>query len=71
MNEHSRQPGRIGVFLVDDHEIFRRGIRARLAGEADIEVAGEGLTKLGMRRRTQAAAFAVRHADDQGRVSVD
>ena len=24
MNEHSPQPGRIGVFLVDDHEIFRR-----------------------------------------------
>ena len=41
MNEHSRQPGRIGVFLVDDHEIFRRGIRALLGGEADIEVIGE------------------------------
>lgn len=25
------------------------------------------LTKLGMQRRTQAAAFAVRHADDQDR----
>jgi DNA-binding NarL/FixJ family response regulator len=25
------------------------------------------LTKLGMQRRTQAAAFSVRHADDQGR----
>jgi two-component system response regulator DevR len=25
------------------------------------------LTKLGMQRRTQAAAFAVRHADDQSR----
>jgi hypothetical protein len=34
MNEHSRPPGRIGVFLVDDHEIFRRGLRALLAGEA-------------------------------------
>jgi DNA-binding NarL/FixJ family response regulator len=44
MNEPSRQPGRIGVFLVDDHEIFRRGIRALLAGEADIEVTGEADT---------------------------
>jgi DNA-binding NarL/FixJ family response regulator len=44
MNEPSRQPGRIGVFLVDDHEIFRRGIRALLAGEADIEVIGEADT---------------------------
>src|SRR5438034_483547 len=128
MNEHSPQPGRIGVFLVDDHEIFRRGIRALLDAEADIEVIGEAdtasavmarlrehaaaadpvaalsdqekrvleligegltnrqiaermflaektvknyvsalLTKLGMQRRTQAAAFAARHADDQGR----
>jgi two-component system response regulator DevR len=25
------------------------------------------LTKLGMQRRTQAAAFAARYADDQGR----
>ena len=31
MSEHSLQPTRISVFLVDDHEIFRRGIRALLA----------------------------------------
>jgi len=44
MNEYSRQPGGIGVFLVDDHEIFRRGIRVLLAGEPDIEVIGEADT---------------------------
>ena len=44
MNEHSRQPGRIGVFLVDDHEIFRRGIRALLAAETDIDIVGEADT---------------------------
>jgi two-component system, NarL family, response regulator DevR len=44
MNEHSRQPGRIGVFLVDDHEIFRRGIRALLAAEPDIDIVGEADT---------------------------
>jgi len=44
MNELSRQPGEIGVFVVDDHEIFRRGIVALLAGEPDIEVVGEAET---------------------------
>ncbi len=44
MNEYTRKPGRIGVFLVDDHEIFRRGIRALLAGEPGIDVAGEAET---------------------------
>src|ERR1035438_1541680 len=44
MNEYTRKPGRIGVFLVDDHEIFRRGIRALLAGEPGIDVVGEAET---------------------------
>jgi DNA-binding NarL/FixJ family response regulator len=44
MDEQSRQPGKIGVFLVDDHEIFRRGIVALLASEPDIEVVGEAET---------------------------
>ena len=44
MSEDSLQPGRIGVFLVDDHEIFRRGIRVLLASEPDIEVVGEADT---------------------------
>jgi len=44
MNEHTRKQGRIGVFLVDDHEIFRRGVRALLASEPDIDVVGEAET---------------------------
>ncbi len=44
MNEPSRSNDRISVFLVDDHEIFRRGIRALLASEADIDVIGEAET---------------------------
>jgi DNA-binding NarL/FixJ family response regulator len=31
----------IGVLVVDDHEIVRRGLRAFLGGEPDIEVVGE------------------------------
>jgi DNA-binding NarL/FixJ family response regulator len=44
MNEPIRQPDRIGVFLVDDHELFRRGVRALLDSEPDIEVIGEAET---------------------------
>jgi|GEM_PF-57992 DNA-binding NarL/FixJ family response regulator len=44
MNEHTVDQGRISVFLVDDHEIFRRGIRALLALEPDIDVIGEAET---------------------------
>jgi DNA-binding NarL/FixJ family response regulator len=44
MNEHTRKQGRIGVFLVDDHEIFRHGVRALLASEPDIDVVGEAGT---------------------------
>jgi DNA-binding NarL/FixJ family response regulator len=35
------QGGRIRVFLLDDHEIVRRGVRALLEAEADMEVVGE------------------------------
>ncbi|MFP5308946.1 MAG: response regulator [Actinomycetes bacterium] len=34
----------IRVFLVDDHEVVRRGLRALLEGEDDIEVVGEAAT---------------------------
>jgi DNA-binding NarL/FixJ family response regulator len=44
MSEPIRQPGMIGVFLVDDHELFRRGVRALLDSEPDIEVVGEAET---------------------------
>ena len=36
-----RAPHRIGVVIVDDHEIAREGIRSRLELESDIEVLGE------------------------------
>lgn len=29
------------VFLVDDHGVFRSGVRAELAGESDVEIVGE------------------------------
>ena len=35
---------RVRVFLLDDHEIVRRGIRQLLEGEPDIEVVGESGT---------------------------
>jgi len=44
MSEHSQPERRIGVFLLDDHEIFRRGVRALLTSEPDIEVVGEAET---------------------------
>ena len=34
----------IGVFLLDDHEIVRRGIRGLLEAEPDIQVIGEAGT---------------------------
>ncbi|HEV7194037.1 MAG TPA: response regulator transcription factor [Jatrophihabitantaceae bacterium] len=35
---------RIRVFLLDDHEIVRRGVADLLSGEADIEIVGEAAT---------------------------
>jgi DNA-binding NarL/FixJ family response regulator len=43
--------GKIRVFLLDDHEIVRRGLRELLEGEGDIEVVGEsGLAQEALRR---------------------
>lgn len=36
--------GKITVFLLDDHEVVRRGVREMLTMEADIEVVGEAGT---------------------------
>jgi two-component system, NarL family, response regulator DevR len=47
---------RITVFLLDDHEIVRRGLRDLLDAEDDIEVIGEA--------DTQAAAVGRVHALD-------
>src|SRR6202161_4052259 len=40
----ANQAGRIGVFLLDDHEIVRRGVRELLEAEPDITVVGEAGT---------------------------
>ena len=45
---------RIRVFLLDDHEIARRGIRELLEGEGDIEVVGEAATAEEATRRIPA-----------------
>jgi DNA-binding NarL/FixJ family response regulator len=37
-------PVSIRVFLVDDHEVVRRGLRELLNAEDDIEVVGEAAT---------------------------
>ena len=44
MSEDIWPQGRIGEFLLDDHEIFRRDIRALLDSEPDIDVVGEAET---------------------------
>ncbi len=44
MNETAGAQERISVFLLDDHEIVRRGVRDLLAAEPDIDVVGEAGT---------------------------
>lgn len=39
-----REEGKITVFLLDDHEVVRRGVHELLSVEADIEVVGEAGT---------------------------
>lgn len=39
-----RDSGPYGVFLVDDHGVFRSGVRAELGGEAGIGIVGESGT---------------------------
>jgi two-component system response regulator DevR len=38
------EDGKITVFLLDDHDVFRRGVHDLLSAEADIEVVGEAGT---------------------------
>lgn len=71
MNEQTREQGRIGVFLLDDHEIFRRGIRDLLAAEPDIDVVGEaGTASSALARmpalRPDVAVLDVRLPDGNG-----
>ena len=61
----------IRVFLVDDHEIVRRGVGALLSAEPDIEVVGEAATAAQARSRVGAirpnvALLDVRLPDGSG-----
>ena len=61
----------IRVFLVDDHELVRRGIAALLTAEVDIEVVGEAGTAAQARSRIRAtrpdvAILDVRLPDGSG-----
>jgi two-component system, NarL family, response regulator DevR len=65
-NEHS-----ISVFLLDDHEIVRRGLRELLEGESDIEVIGESGSAIDAAGRIHAldpdvAVLDVRLPDGDG-----
>jgi DNA-binding NarL/FixJ family response regulator len=44
MNDNAAEPARIKVFLLDDHEIVRRGVKDLLEAEDDIIVIGEAGT---------------------------
>lgn len=61
----------IRVFLLDDHELVRRGISALLSAEADMEVVGEASTAAQARGRIRAtrpdvAVLDVRLPDGSG-----
>jgi two-component system response regulator DevR len=61
----------IRVFLLDDHEVVRRGLRDLLGAESDIEVVGEaGTAESGMNRmlvlRPDVALLDVRLPDGDG-----
>jgi two-component system, NarL family, response regulator DevR len=62
---------RIGVFLVDDHEVVRRGVRVLLEAEPDITVVGEaGTASAALARipavRPDVAVLDVRLPDGDG-----
>jgi DNA-binding NarL/FixJ family response regulator len=63
--------GQISVFLLDDHEIVRRGVRELLEAEPDIRVVGEaGTAESALARipalRPQVAVLDVRLPDGDG-----
>jgi len=69
--ETSGEQPRISVFLLDDHEIVRRGLRDLLAAEPDIEVIGEAGTAVSALHRVAAlrpdvAVLDVRLPDGDG-----
>ena len=71
MTEQALPPGRIGVFILDDHEVFRRGLRQLLEAEPDIDVVGEAGTAAAALARIPAlrpdvAVLDVRLPDGDG-----
>jgi DNA-binding NarL/FixJ family response regulator len=71
MNGTGDVQGRISVFLLDDHEIVRRGVRDLLDAEPDIDVVGEaGTTAEALDRvpalRPDVAVLDVRLPDGDG-----
>jgi DNA-binding NarL/FixJ family response regulator len=71
MTEGSQQGGKISVFLLDDHEIVRRGVRELLEAEPDIQVIGEAGTAASALARIPAlkpdvAVLDVRLPDGDG-----
>jgi DNA-binding NarL/FixJ family response regulator len=71
MNDHAGHRDRISVFVLDDHEIVRRGVRDLLAAEPDIEVVGEAGTAASALARMPAlrpdvAVLDVRLPDGDG-----
>jgi len=67
----SGSEGKIGVFLLDDHEIVRRGVRELLEAEPDITVVGEAGTAASALARIPAlrpdvAVLDVRLPDGDG-----
>ncbi|MFD9483682.1 response regulator [Streptomyces sp. NPDC059991] len=70
VTEHDSRPT-IGVFLVDDHEVVRRGLRDLLDAEPDITVLGEASTSeqalaRGPALRPDVAVLDVRLPDGDG-----
>ena len=67
----STEPDTIRVFLLDDHEVVRRGVRELLDAEDDLEVVGEaGTAELALARipptRPHVAILDVRLPDGDG-----
>ena len=71
MSEIGPAVARIGVFLLDDHEVVRRGVRDLLEAEPDITVVGEaGTASSALARipalRPDVAVLDVRLPDGDG-----
>jgi DNA-binding NarL/FixJ family response regulator len=71
VDETAQSSGQISVFLLDDHEIVRKGVRDLLEAEADIVVVGEaGTAESALARipalRPDVAVLDVRLPDGDG-----